>query len=131
MFRIGCIDCPRVLFRIIPTWSLKNTEVLRIGLDFIVSVLLSASVEIVGVSRMWDFYVVFHCVVIWLSNIILFSIFSMFTLSFWIYIHLSFLKDLHLFFIFHLKDCFGHLVSHLGSEHESSGWVYWHPLSLY
>ena len=40
----------------IHAWSLKNGEVFRIGLDFMVSVLLSASVERVGVSRMRDFF---------------------------------------------------------------------------
>ena len=40
---------------IVPAWSLKNGEVFRIGLDFMASVLLSASVERVGVSHMQNF----------------------------------------------------------------------------
>ena len=39
----------------VPTWSLKNKVVFWIGLDFMLSVLLSALVERVGVSRMRDF----------------------------------------------------------------------------
>ena len=30
-FRIGCVDRPRILFRIFPAWSLTNGEVFRIG----------------------------------------------------------------------------------------------------
>ena len=37
---------------IVPACGLKIKEVFRVGLDFIVSVLLSASFERVGVSRM-------------------------------------------------------------------------------
>ena len=54
VFQIRLVDRPRALFRFVPAWALKNGKVFRIGLDFMVSVLLSASVEIVGVSRMRD-----------------------------------------------------------------------------
>ena len=40
----------------VPAWSLKSGEVFRIGLDFMVTVLLSASVKRVDVSIMRDFY---------------------------------------------------------------------------
>ena len=44
---------------VVPAWSLKNWEVFWIGLDLMVTVLLSASVEIVGVSRSGIFLLLF------------------------------------------------------------------------
>ena len=49
--------CSRKDSGIFHAWSLKKKEVFQIGLDFMVSVLLSASVERVGVSRMRDFFI--------------------------------------------------------------------------
>ena len=43
------------------TFSLSNAEVFRIGLDFMLSVPLSAPVERVVVSHIWDFFYTMHC----------------------------------------------------------------------
>ena len=55
VFRIGRVDCPCVMFRIVPAWSLENGEGFQIGptllLSFFYTMLLSAHVERVIVSR--------------------------------------------------------------------------------
>ena len=56
VFWIGGKHYPRVLFRIVPMWSLQKGEMGRIGLDFMILVLLSALFGRVGVYRTQDFY---------------------------------------------------------------------------
>ena len=58
--RVGAPDWMRgsspLLFRIANAWRLKNREVLRIGLNLLVSVLLSASVRELVSPLCWIFF---------------------------------------------------------------------------